>query len=184
MQAHVEITGIAEIEESLSYLKDRSARRIGRAAAGRMATVYAQGMRRFIPKSIRPSARDKGIGSRTLKTVGARAFRAKAGIRVGNAAKNIPTAVNRGKRKGVGVSANNLHWFALGTKDRFTGRKKSGNTSSLSTGNKRRFTGRLDKEKWGGFIQKGVQATELPALEAARTTAQRMIDQEAAKAKR
>jgi hypothetical protein len=125
-----------------------------------------------------------------MRSKGPRLYAAKAGIGVGSAQKNALNVVNRGKRKGVGTTAKNLHWFALGTADRFTGAKKSGkSTNRLSkhyarlTGHRRKFTGRIDQNKFGGFVQKGVTAVELQALAQAQQLADTLIAQEVANAR-
>ncbi len=179
----VTITGIPEIDARTQFLADRDARRIGRAAARKIVGIYARSIRRFVPASIAPSTSDKGIGSRGMRQRGARVYAAKAGIGVGRAAKNALKVVNRGRRKGVGVSARNLHWFALGTTDRYTGAKKSGATSDRRsphyrkpTGHVRRFTGRIDKQKFGGFVERGVTAVELEALAQAQKFVTELIE--------
>ena len=176
------VSGIPEIDARLQYLADKSARRIGRACAKKIVSTYARSIRRFVPASIAPSTSDKGIGSRGMRSKGPRLYAAKAGIGVGNAQKNALNVVNRGKRKGKGVTAKNLHWFALGTADRFTGSKKSG-AKRKATGHKRRFTGRLDKDKFGGFVQKGVTAVELEAIGQAQKLADRLIGEEVDRAR-
>lgn len=173
----VTVSGIEEIDARLQYLADKSARRIGRACAKKMVSTYARAIRRFIPASIAPSTSDKGIGSRGMRSKGPRVYAAKAGIGVGSAQKNALNVVNRGKRKGVGITAKNLHWFALGTGDRYTGSKKSGNKRK-STGNLRRFTGRIDKQKFGGFVQKGVIASDAQAIAQAQQLADKLIGSE------
>lgn len=163
----IKVEGIDELRERLTFLGDRDARSIGRAAENAMAREMAKSIRRFIPKSIMPQAADKGIGSRLIRMRGGIDPGAKAGVAVGPSGKRVNAVINRGGRKGVGVSANNLHWFALGTADRYTGSRKSGNRSK-PTGNPRHFTGRIDKTKWGEFVQRGALAAELTAVAAAQ----------------
>lgn len=170
MSVQVTISGLERLHERLSYLRDQSARRIGRAAVGAMAQEFARGIRRYVPESVAPRTADRGIGARTLRSLGPRDFRAKAGIRVGSANKNILKSVNRGKRKGVGVTAQNLHWFALGTVAR---RTRGG-----------RYTGKIDKAKWGGFVPKGVLAVEQVAVAKAMKVAEKRITAEVLKAAR
>lgn len=178
--AAVEIKGDRELQESLKYLEQKTALRLGKAMATRMAQIYAKHIRKKIEKSIRPKTSDRGIGYRLI-TKGS-TFTAKVGVGIGKARANALNVVNRGKRKGVGVSANNLIWFGLGTKDRFTGSKKSGNERRW-TGHKRHFTGRIDKQKWGGFMQAGIKSGEGEAITAAREVFDKKLDQEIAKAR-
>lgn len=190
MNVTVKFTGVEELDDALSYLADKSAKRIGKSAATKMASVYAKAIRRFVPSSIAPSTPDRGIGSRGDRAKQSQLQTAKAGIGVGKANKKARelTIVNRGRHKGVGVSARNLHWFALGTGDRFTGQtirrnRKTGRSTVKATGNPRHFTGRIDKAKFGGFVQAGVLASELPAIAEARKVVDRKIAAEVEKAR-
>lgn len=177
MPTTVVVSGIPEIDSRLQFLADKSARRIGRAAATKIVGVYARSIRRFVPDSIAPQTSDKGIGSRGIRSKGARVYSAKAGIGVGRAQKSALNVVNRGRKKGVGVTVKNLHWFALGTEDRYTGSKKSGKKRK-QTGNTRKFTGRIDKQKFGGFVEKGVTAVELEALAQGQQLVDRLLESE------
>jgi hypothetical protein len=191
MQTFARITGVEELDDALSYLRDKSAKRIGKACAGKMATVTAKAIRNYVPASLAASvnmASDKGIGSRNSKPKISTIQGAKAGVSVGSAYKSASkfTVVNRGKRKGVGISARNLHWFAMGTADRWTGSKRNRSKVGprrISTGKPVHFTGRIDKAKWGGFVQRGAEAAKGPALEAARQQMEKMIAAEAAMAR-
>lgn len=180
MSAFLNITGVKELDDALSYLRDKSAKRIGKAGSRRMAAVLARFMRPFVPKSLTSSilmGRNKGIGSRGDRAKISNITFAKAGVAVGSAGRRINRIVNRGSRKGVGVSARNLHWFALGTKDRFTGRRNSGN-KLIATGSQRHFTGRIDKDRWGGFVRRGLLAGSATAKAEAAKTINRMISAE------
>lgn len=150
------LTGLPEVDAKLQrmYLKDanRIARAVVRTGAERAAVL----IRQKIPKSITPKEIDKGIGV-SLKKI-AKGASAKAGTGVGKSQKLALKIGSRGRRKGVGVSARNLHWFALGTQDRYTGSvrnrsKGAGKYARKPTGNKRHFTGRLRKEKFGQFVK-------------------------------
>ncbi len=49
-------------------------------------------------------------------------------------------------RSGVGIGARNVHWFALGTEERFTGqrvRRTSGGKRTVATGKRKHFSGRI-----------------------------------------
>ncbi len=54
-------------------------------------------------------------------------------------------------RSGVGVSGNNVHWFILGTQDRFTGKRswrvKGGGRRTRETGKPVRYSGRIQPIK-------------------------------------
>lgn len=146
------VTGLPEIDAKLKrmYLKD--ANRIARAMLRTGSERAAQNIRAAIPASIAPKAADKGIGASTKRGT------AKAGIGVGNSQKYAPPVTRKRNRRGVGVSARNLHWFAIGTMDRYTGSvrvrgKGAPKGARKATGGQRRYTGRLDKFKFGQFVK-------------------------------
>lgn len=199
----VQVTGFDELDHILSRIGGPSAQKMGKAAVGRMGQVYAKTIRKYIPKSIASSlnmASDKGIGSRNTRAKLSTITTAKAGVSVGGSFKRAKkwqkglgaaggANGKRPGRKGVGVSARNLMWFALGTKDRFTGSKrirgKYGRLTNKrkSTGNPVVFTGRINERIWGGFVQAGAKEGKGPAMEAAKQKIASMIDKEAAAAR-
>lgn len=151
----VTVTGLPEIDAKLRYLHDVDANKIAIGVCRAGINRAAANIRRHIPRKIRPRSPDKGIGTSVKrKRDGATA---KAGVGVGASQRKALNVVNRGKRKGVGVSARNLHWFALGTADRWTGskrdRSKLGKGRRISTGKARRYVGAISKAKFGGFVQ-------------------------------
>lgn len=161
--------GVPELDESLSYLATVDANRIAKKALAEGAKIEAKYIRASIRGDLRILGTDRGIGS-SVKGKAGRNLIAKAGVAVGKAYRTAGKVVNRGKRKGVGLSSANLHWFGAGTSDRYTGTRtwktKKGGKRSKPTGNPRHFTGRIDKFKWGGFVQAGATAAE-PAVRAA-----------------
>lgn len=175
----LDIQGVEEVLERLSYINDAVRNRIERRALGRATAVLAKYIRKRIPKNIEPKfdGPKKGIGSRPLKKGESSVPMAKAGIGVGRALSRALDVMYRRGRKGVGIGARNLHWFAIGTTDRFTGsrtysiRTKRGTAKTKAksyadrkgrrtvlTGNVRKFTGRIVKSKWGGFVESGAMA--------------------------
>lgn len=87
-----------------------------------------------------------------VPTVGARVagsgFSSYALVGFGVAGAGGGRSTRSGKHKsGVGISARNVHWFALGTEDRTTGRKsyrtKSGGKRTVATGKRTHFSGRI-----------------------------------------
>lgn len=154
------VTGIAELDEKLKYMHTQAANKIARATVRTGLAAAARNIRRHIKPNIAPKTADKGIGY-SLKKQASGAV-GKAGVGVGGAYKNALNVKNRAGRKGVGVSARNLHWFALGTQKRFTGqgrmtrrnavfRKQSGKLAGAS--GKKHYTGYINKSKFGGFVQ-------------------------------
>lgn len=205
MAEFVRITGVKELDDALSYLRDKSAKRIGKAAVRRMANVTAQFIRRQVPRELRVSGSMKGIGWRSDKAKLSNIQGAKAGVAVGKSQKEAFAIVNKGNvstqqynvnkklmkflrtgRKGVGISARNLHWFAAGTADRYTGSKR--NRAKIGprrkpTGNPIKFVGRIDKAKFGGFVQRGATAGKSTAIAEAAKVVNRMIAAEATAAR-
>jgi hypothetical protein len=163
------MTGLPEIDERLTRIATKDANIIARAVVRTGLSKAASNIRRHIPKSIRPRQSDKGIGisvkGRAGKTLG------KTGTGVGKSQRNSPQARGgKGKRKGVGVSGRNIHWFAVGTKERFTGQRRTGKRMAVyarmagqlgkSKGG-RHPTGRIVKEKFGQFVRSfGAQGVE------------------------
>jgi hypothetical protein len=161
-----------------------------------MGTVYAQAIRKEIPPSVANSmnmAGDKGIGTRTSKARISTITAAKVGVSVGGAFKKAgaiaatvtPEVRKAAKRKGVGISARNLHWFALGTADRWTGvvrvRQRGKTVGHTLNGKRIRFTGKISVQKWGGFVQRGAASAEQAAISAARQKlAERIADEQLA----
>lgn len=196
MAQFARITGVNELDDALSYLRDKSAKKIGKSCAGKMATVTAKAIRAYVPASLAKStmmASDKGIGSRNSKAKISTIQGAKAGVAVGSAYSKVPPLKRQGsgKRRGVGISARNLHWFALGTSERWTGSKRVGLNAHkkgvvarrVLTGKPVHRTGRIDAAKFGGFVQRGAEASRIAAIQAAREKMYEMIHAEAAMAR-
>ena len=125
-------TGIRAIDRKLNRLATREANKIARSALNAGLGDLVKAIRREIDAASISADLKKSlkltVGKR-LETSPRRgmAARAKAGLGVG---KNIKAKMQRqakrqGKRaakgrRGVGISANNVQWFALGTRRRFT----------------------------------------------------------------
>ena len=163
IEPKVVLTGVAELDHALSYMHTYHANKVANMCIAAGCRKAASNIRRHIKRSIRPRTLDKGIGWRMKKGTRKNKADGKAGVAVGRAfrasiKRTGPRALWQGKkgkksiRKGVGISAANLHWFAMGTKKRYT---KAG-----------RYTGMIRKEKFGGFVQSFGQSS----------VTQRMID--------
>lgn len=134
----ITVTGTEELYRQLDGLR-RGAGRIARRAVAKAAQSSASGIRSRISN---PSVR-RTIGARLAKTNGEFA-EAKIGASVG---KRAATSVqNRTGRPGVGIDARNVHWWFLGTKDRYTGTKRS-RTGRKDTGKRKRFTGKMPAQE-------------------------------------
>ena len=152
-------TGIREIDAKLDNLVRRDANKVARAAIQAGMTSIAKSIRSAVdsaqasPEMKR--ALKKLVGKRLV--TGGRSARfgvaAKVGLGVGKkSAKQQKQAASdagsgtkhRSSRRGVGLSANNVHWPALGTAARFTASK------SLLNGKRRSKSG--GKRKKGSAV--------------------------------
>lgn len=126
--------GIPELDRRLEALGSREANKIVRSALNRGLTVLAKAEKASIDSAAGLSAdlkraMKKTVGKRlVIANSRALAVQAKAGLGVGQKtarakAKAAAASAQRsaGNSKGVGISANNVHWFALGTADRYQG---------------------------------------------------------------
>jgi hypothetical protein len=129
------------LDNRLQELGDKAINRISRNAVRRGLTVLRQAMQAAVPAM----AKTKGHQTQTIKQAIGQSLKksqvttvteGKAGAAVGvkRAASIAAAKAGRGDRKGVGISANNIHWYILGTGTRYT--KKRG----------KRFTGRMPAE--------------------------------------
>lgn len=117
------LTGIDELDKTLSKMKLGAANKIARPAVKKGGGVLLKNMKAAVPSNLKDAKRALGMvvdskGGPTRKEP-----RAKVGVAVGKASK----AGTRGKkagRPGVGIGARNLHWFVLGTAQRSTGSKR------------------------------------------------------------
>ncbi len=134
----VSITGARELDRKLQYLTTAGSKRAVSAGINAGLTVVTKEIRAEIgntPVIIRGTdssavkrAARKSIGKKwrrggTNRMGKTTARVAKAGFAVG---KKQPPAEKRPGKRGVGLSARNIHWFVLGTKERHqytTGRK-------------------------------------------------------------
>ncbi|WP_010586411.1 hypothetical protein [Schlesneria paludicola] len=124
------LTGIASIDRKLASLATRESNKVARSAVNAGLADLAKSIRREIDSEpISPALKKalkatvgKRLETKTKSQFGAMA---KAGFGVGKntrarAARAAKRKAGRGARKGVGISANNVHWFALGTAQRYT----------------------------------------------------------------
>ncbi len=72
----------------------------------------------------------------------------------------------------VGLGRRNVHWFAMGTKDRFTGTKHEGTRREKSTGKARRYRGKIDPVGTIELALSGNEAVIEQAMQAAIDSAQ------------
>lgn len=117
-----------------------------------------------IKKDIRARSkkpRGEDGGPKSLKII-------KVGWQVGRS-RDETKEESRGKGKGVGISGNNIHWFVLGTKKRFTGYYRG-----RRTGGRVRYTGFIHKG-WGSnlrpIFKKASRKSKRQVIRVIKTTA-------------
>lgn len=114
------LLGVAELDEKLMALKQGTANRVARSGLIKGARLAAQKIKHEVPGHLKTVRAAIGHSVKQTRFSG-RAGRwtlARAGAAVGLPSSNIPRA-RRSTRDGVGMSTRNLHWFIMGTKDRF-----------------------------------------------------------------
>jgi hypothetical protein len=134
----MKVTGADELFQTLDSLQRRTGRIVARAV-GKTASQSARSIRgRITNRNVAAT-----IGSRLTKTSGD-SVDAKIGAGV---AKRVATSTkNRSGRSGVGIDARNVHWWFLGTANRYTGTKRSA-TGRKDTGSRKRFTGKMPAQE-------------------------------------
>lgn len=139
-------TGDDELDRRFQDLGDKAMERISRNAVRRGLTVLRQAMQAAVPAAARTPGHQtltikKSIGQSLKKTKFTGITEGKAGAAVGiKQVKALRLAARTGKRRGVGISANNIHWYIMGTTLRHTGgRNRRGGVKF--TGNKVKSTG-------------------------------------------
>lgn len=155
------LTGVKELDRALMSLGESKIKRVTRSAVGKSLRVLAKGIKQKVPPQFKGIK--KAIGSRFNKAKGGAAkgqVQAKVGVGVGmprfKKSKDgtwvKSTKFSSGDRKsgGVGISAQNAHWFILGTKDRVQ------KTTHKSTGRMSPQVSRIVKD--------GVAAAESKAM--------------------
>ena len=119
-KAVFDLTGDKLLVIALSSKADKIARDAVRSGLAAAVSKFAVGIRQQIPSPMK--AAKKLVGSGVSKAKSKRQG-AKAGFSVGRTSKVVLGRSGRnvtatGKLKGVGLSANNIHWAVLGTKQR------------------------------------------------------------------
>lgn len=111
------LTGDDELIKTLNLMRDSIARKVIKKGLGKAMRIMAKSMKAQVPTNLK--AMKLSIGSR-LGAVKKEQFTAKAGAAVGKASKaEIKNrSKDRGKKRGVGISGRNVHWFILGTGQR------------------------------------------------------------------
>mgnify|MGYP000926627204 CR=1 FL=1 len=194
IQTFTVVTGVAELDRMFTELSRGGQNAAVRTAMAKMLRVINSAIRNAVPNPLhaghRKQSAQQAINWRFKRNPFANKVEAKVGGGVG---KQLGAQANRkGKRRGgVGISANNIHWWLLGTKQRFTGqivrkrfrKRKFAGFSVKFTGNKRMNRGVMPA--FGvvrqGYGQSAAQADQV-FLTSFREALQREIDKSRLKA--
>jgi hypothetical protein len=137
----MEIEGLRQLERKLDRLAKTGSKKVARAAmTGAVAPI-----RKAIRQQVNGATASAGLKRSARKTIGSKVkkqpggeYGAKVGFGVGKPTKKkraAATARAGSSKSGVGVSAANIHWFVLGTKDRTTKTGRStGRTEAVLEG--------------------------------------------------
>ena len=167
------VTGIPELEATLSKLADKSADRVARSAIGGGLTIAAKRIRQAAPKG-KTGALKKSIRSRFIKQSGSRPTTAKVGVNVGKQKKTAEGLVKR-------IKAPHAHLVALGTKRRK--RKKLGGKFAFikQPSSQQLSTGTMPENP---FLRKAFEAARPETMQRMRDRAAKALEREAAKARK
>lgn len=129
--AFMVVTGVKELDDRFQELGRKGMARVARSSIGKGLTV----IKKAIQKAIPPAAKyaDRGHQTKTIRGAIGTSMKvskitgqqeAKVGAAVGKKQSAIRAFVRPGKKRGgVGISANNIHWYIMGTDRRYTRKK-------------------------------------------------------------
>jgi hypothetical protein len=143
------LQGLDQLVRAINRLKDKTVQKAARAGINAGLAAMNKAIRSAVNASsaspeMKRAAR-AAIGKRLLKEAQSRSIiAAKGGFGVGlhgkrKRAKAAARAQDR-TRRGVGISASNIHWAVLGTRDRFTGTKTVRGNARKSVSGRLRYT--------------------------------------------
>lgn len=176
------VTGIAEVDRHLRELSARAAKRIVRSSTQAGLDVVEMALFREIAAAPNLSDPMKQslqllLGKRFVKVRKRDEMQAKAGFAVGKARKVIP--FRSAKAGGVGISGQNVHWVAAGTKDRYVKRYRlPGGGGQLRRYRRPRYVGRMTPPR---IVLKAIRKSGDASLAAMRESAFAAIDREIAR---
>lgn len=138
------VTGVKELDDRFQELGRKGMARVARSSIGKGLTVIKKAIQRAVPPMAKGAARGhttegvrKAIGTSMKVNPATDMQEAKVGAAVGK--KRSAVLPRSGKpRPGVGISANNAHWYVLGTENRQSGfkttRRRLGNRKKNARG--------------------------------------------------
>lgn len=114
------VEGLDLLFKKMSVLENKSAEKILGAMVRAKLNVIGKQMKKDTSKKVKEGR--KGVRARFKHKINKNMIKALVGFGVGKRKKNEPKKVNRrgNKKGGVGISAQNIHWWVAGTKQRET----------------------------------------------------------------
>lgn len=114
------VEGLDLLLKKMSVLENRSAEKILGAMVRAKLNVIGKQMKKDTSKKVKEGRR--GVRARFKHKINKNMIKALVGFGVGKRKKNEPKQANRqgNKRGGVGISAQNIHWWVAGTEQRET----------------------------------------------------------------
>ena len=114
------VQGLDLLLKKMSVLENRSAEKILGAMVRAKLNVIGKQMKKDTSKKVKEGR--KGVRARWKHKINKNMIKALVGFGVGKRKKNKPKTINRqgNKRGGVGISAQNIHWWVAGTWQRET----------------------------------------------------------------
>ena len=128
MKAAITISGIAEVEATLTELRAIGSKSVAYAVVAAGMGVIADQMRQDLKPQVDHVGRE--VGMRFVRGENRRIISGKVGVGVG---KRTQSAVVGRRTGGVGISAANFHWWVLGSfrsGERFAKRRRGGGLRS------------------------------------------------------
>jgi hypothetical protein len=115
------VEGLDQILRKLSYLETKGADKVLSAMIRGQLNAIEKQMKKDVDPKVKEGR--KGVRSRFKNKKKKNWIQAKVGFGVGKKKKNAPKKVNsKGNRKGgIGIGAQNIHWWVAGTDERFRG---------------------------------------------------------------
>ena len=118
--AVVQLTGDADLKAALHNLADKQTKSAVRSGLSACVGEFARGIRQQIPSPLKNLKKlvGSGVAKQSAKRQGAKAGFAVARTSKLSSTRSGKNVTKAGKLKGVGIAARNVHWAALGTKQR------------------------------------------------------------------
>jgi hypothetical protein len=179
------LEGLDELRRTLTNLKDKGVKKAAKAGinAGLQPLISA------IRSQVNSAPISADLKKEVRATIGKRLqkvgddYVGKAGFGVGKSSKSkkVKAATRHGEKGGVGISSANIHWFVLGTAERFTGSKQAGGPKHRyrkNTGNAAHATGKIEPVL-AGFVAKAAESAESRITAAAASKISAVLTAEA-----